>query len=42
MMGLSPLLLQALNMIHAAGYLHGDIRRENIIVEEPSGQVWGW
>eukprot|EP00199_Chlamydomonas_sp_CCMP681_P001322 CAMPEP_0119104140 /NCGR_PEP_ID=MMETSP1180-20130426/2433_1 /TAXON_ID=3052 ORGANISM="Chlamydomonas cf sp, Strain CCMP681" /NCGR_SAMPLE_ID=MMETSP1180 /ASSEMBLY_ACC=CAM_ASM_000741 /LENGTH=607 /DNA_ID=CAMNT_0007088821 /DNA_START=147 /DNA_END=1970 /DNA_ORIENTATION=+ len=32
--------IRALDMIHAAGYLHGDIRRENIIVEESSGQVF--
>ena len=30
---------QALRMIHEGGILHNDIRLQNIIVEEASGQV---
>lgn len=31
--------LQALEAIHAAGYLHGDVRCDNLIYEDNSGKV---
>lgn len=30
---------QALTAIHEAKYLHGDVRRENLIFEEGTGKV---
>lgn len=33
------LRLQALAAIHAAGYLHGDVRGDNLMFEDKTGKV---
>ena len=33
------LLMQALGRLHDAGWLHGDLRSPNVLVEEDTGKV---